>query len=130
MKNVSPFTGRAETTSTDALAAIQLLDLFRDPDRDIDRIVEFISNDPALTAETLRRCNNGLFWGSERTTDIFDAVSRLGFYELYGIIAASIGSRTPSPDAPATPNAEEFPAGADHFFEAGRKHSLAQALKF
>jgi hypothetical protein len=63
MKNVSPFTGRAETTSTDALAAIQLLDLFRDPDRDIDRIVEFISNDPALTAETLRRCNNGLFWG-------------------------------------------------------------------
>jgi HD-like signal output (HDOD) protein len=86
MKNVSPFTGRAETTSTDALAAIQLLDLFRDPDRDIDRIVEFISNDPALTAETLRRCNNGLFWGSERTTDIFDAVSRLGFYELYGIL--------------------------------------------
>lgn len=91
MENFSHPARRAEAVPADTIAAIQLLDLFRDPDRDIDRIVQFIHDDPALTAETLRRCNNGLFRGSERTTDIFEAVSRLGFYELYDIVAASVG---------------------------------------
>jgi HD-like signal output (HDOD) protein len=97
----------------DAIAAIQLLDLFRDPDRDIDRIVEFINNDPALTAETLKRCNNGLFRGAEQTYDVFEAVSRLGFYELYDIIAASTGARTSSPDSNAMAELEAFQAEAD-----------------
>ncbi len=29
----------------DVMAAVQLLDLFRDPDHDVDRIVDFISRD-------------------------------------------------------------------------------------
>lgn len=84
-------TATGEPLPLDALAAVQLLDLFRDPDRDVDRIVEFISHNPALAAETLRRCNSAVFRGAERTTDIFEAVSRLGFYELYGIIADTTG---------------------------------------
>ena len=99
----------------DTLAALQLLDLFRDPDRDIDRIVEFISRDPSLTAETLKRCNNALYWGSERITDVFEAVSRLGFYELYGIIAASMASRTLPPSARISLERDMFPDGEDNF---------------
>jgi HD-like signal output (HDOD) protein len=93
---------RVEPLPMDPVAAIQLLDLFRDSDHDIDRIVEFISQDPRLTAETIKRCNNASFRGAERTTDLFEAVSRLGFYELYGIIAASIGARGIKPDAHIT----------------------------
>jgi HD-like signal output (HDOD) protein len=93
---------RVEPLPLDSVAAIQLLDLFRDTDHDIDRIVEFISLDPRLTAETIKRCNNASFRGAERTTDLFEAVSRLGFYELYGIIAASIGTRGITPDAQIT----------------------------
>jgi HD-like signal output (HDOD) protein len=77
----------------DTLAAVQLLDLFRDPDRDVDRIVEFISQDPRLTEETLKRCNSVVFGSAERITDVFEAVSRLGFYELYDIIATSMEMR-------------------------------------
>lgn len=83
---------RGEPLPLDAVTAAQLLDLFRDPDHDVDRIVEFINENPRLTAETLRRCNSAVFRGATRTTDLFEAVSRLGFYELYDIISASIGS--------------------------------------
>ncbi len=98
MEKLGKFTGHGEPMPMDAMAAVQLLDLFRDPDHDVDRIVEFISQDPWLTAETLRRSNNTVYSGAERTTDIFEAVSRLGFYELYGIIAAATGAHRPSPE--------------------------------
>ena len=92
MENLGNFTSHSEPAGMDTLAAVQLLDLFRDPDHDVDRIVEFISQDPWLTAETLKRCNNSTYRGNARTTDIFEAVSRLGFYELYDIISSTIGT--------------------------------------
>jgi HD-like signal output (HDOD) protein len=101
MEDVVSFAVRTEPLPLDTMAAQELLDLFRDPDHDIDRIVEFISQDPWLTAETIKRCNRATFRGAQRTTDIFEAVSRLGFYELYGIIAASIGSQFLTPGHPA-----------------------------
>lgn len=96
MEDPSNFSSPGEAVPVDAIAAVQLLELFRDPDRDVDRIVEFISQNPLLTAETLKRCNNSVYRGSERITDIFDAVSRLGFYELYDIVAAATGARASS----------------------------------
>ena len=99
MQNLSSFTHVVEPLPVDAMAAVSLLDMFRDPDRDIDSIVEFISNDPKLTAETLRRCNKVFFHSSERITDIFDAVSRMGFYELYDIISSSLPAQAPVTNA-------------------------------
>lgn len=90
-----------EPLPVDTLTAVQLFELFRDEDHDVDRIVEFISQDPALAAETLKRCNRISFRGAERTTDIFEAVSRLGYYELYSIVAASISAHMLPPDASA-----------------------------
>ena len=96
MQNFSNLASHGEPVSMDTMAAMQLLELFRDPDYDVDRIVEFISQDPWLTAETLKRCNNSTHHATARTTDIFEAVSRLGFYELYGIISATIGAHAMS----------------------------------
>jgi HD-like signal output (HDOD) protein len=91
MENFGNLTSHGESAGMDTVAAVQLLDLFRDPDHDVDQIVEFISQDPWLTAVTLKRCNNSTYRGNARVTDIFEAVSRLGFYELYDIISAAIG---------------------------------------
>ena len=99
MQNLDNVAARPEPLPVDTMAAVQLLDLFRDPDHDVDRIVEFISQDPLLAAETLKRCNKAAFRGTERVTDIFEAVSRLGFYELYDIIAASTGVQELPPAA-------------------------------
>jgi len=112
MEDVVSFASRAEPLPLDGMAAQELLDLFRDPDHDIDRIVDFISQDPWLTAETIKRCNRATFRGAQRTTDIFEAVSRLGFYELYGIIAASIGSQFLPPVNPGTAGRETLRAPA------------------
>jgi HD-like signal output (HDOD) protein len=102
MENLDNFAGHGEPQPWDTTAAVQLLDLFRNPDHDVDQIVELISQDPLLTAETLRRCNNATFGSGERTTDIFEAVSRLGFYELYDIIATSVVTYNLPPGSTAT----------------------------
>ncbi len=74
--------------------AVQLLELFSDPDRDIDRIVKLIKYDPSLTAATLQRCNSGYFQGTNPAEDMFEAVSRLGLYEIYTIVIGLLASRT------------------------------------
>jgi HD-like signal output (HDOD) protein len=93
MDNLNKHSSRSEPLPLDTVAAVQLLDLFRDPDHDVDRIVELISQDPVLSAETLRRCNNVTFGTGERITDVFEAVNRLGYYEVYGIIEASLSAQ-------------------------------------
>jgi putative nucleotidyltransferase with HDIG domain len=73
---------------------VELLELFKDPDRDVDRVVELVSLDPSITAEILRRCNSAFLGGSEPVNDMFEAVSRLGFYEVYTVVAAMFGAST------------------------------------
>jgi len=51
--------------------------------------VELIRKHPWLAAETLRRSNSVVYGCIQRTTDINEAVSRLGFYEVYDIVADS-----------------------------------------
>jgi len=76
--------------------ATELLGLFGDPNHDIDRIVELIGHDQSLTANVLRRCNSASFGGDGAASDMFEAVTRLGFYEVYCVVAALIGARAMS----------------------------------
>jgi len=73
---------------------VELLELFKDSDRDVDRVVELVSLDPSITAEILRRCNSAFFGGGEPASDMFEAVSRLGFYEVYTVVATMFGAST------------------------------------
>jgi putative nucleotidyltransferase with HDIG domain len=76
--------------------AVQLLGLFDDLDYDIDQVVELISHDPGLTVAVLKRCNSASFSGSEAILDMFEAVTRLGFYEVHCVVAALVGARVMS----------------------------------
>lgn len=73
--------------------ATKLLGMFSDPNRDIDVIVELITHDPSLTVEVLKRCNSGLLGRNRPVSDMFEAVTRLGFYEVYCVVAALVGAR-------------------------------------
>jgi putative nucleotidyltransferase with HDIG domain len=65
---------------------IQLINLFRQQDADLDDIVGLLRRDAALAAEILRRCNNSFMTDDEEAaSDINDAVFRLGFYEVYQV---------------------------------------------
>jgi putative nucleotidyltransferase with HDIG domain len=76
--------------------AVELMGLFADADYDIDRVVELISHDPALTVAVLKRCNSAALGGSRVATDMFEAVTRLGFYEVQCVVATIVGARAMS----------------------------------
>jgi HD-like signal output (HDOD) protein len=63
------------------------------PRRPSAGLVDFISRHPALAEETLRRCNRLKFLGHGPVTDIFEAVSRLGCYELYRIVSSPLAAQ-------------------------------------
>jgi HD-like signal output (HDOD) protein len=64
----------------------ELLAAFREPDPDLDHIVELITIEPALAAEVLKLSNSVSFAGSEPARDVFEAVSRIGMYEAYSTV--------------------------------------------
>jgi putative nucleotidyltransferase with HDIG domain len=72
----------------------ELLTLFREPDRDIDHVVKLISFEPSLTAQILRICNSACFASEQPPGDIFEAVSRMGFYQVYCLVVSIFGART------------------------------------
>lgn len=72
---------------------IKLLEMFKQPDQEIDEVVRLISYDPSYTAEILKRCNSAYFSGGEPVEDIFQAVSRLGFEELLKIVTAMFAGK-------------------------------------
>jgi putative nucleotidyltransferase with HDIG domain len=74
----------------------ELLNLFREPDRDVDQVVRLISYDPSLTAQILRNSNSAFFAGGQPPVDIFEAVSRMGFYQVYCLVLSFFGAKTKS----------------------------------
>lgn len=81
MDKAQQYIGRVTHLPPAPTLLTELLGLFRDPDRDIDRVVDLLSLDPSLTAEILKKCN-GAFFGGAPASDMFEAVSRIGFYEV------------------------------------------------
>jgi len=97
---------------------VKLLALFRQSDCDIDEVVRLMRRDPALAAEVLRLCNNTIFSDEAPLTDIHEAVSRLGFYEVYRLCVALFGMEALSVQG----NMGNFPV------ESLRRHSGITAL--
>ena len=73
---------------------IKLIELFRDSDHDVDAIVGLMRQEPALTAEVLRRCNSSFFGGENPVTDVRQAVFRVGFFEIYRLSVALFGMQS------------------------------------
>jgi putative nucleotidyltransferase with HDIG domain len=76
---------------------IQLIELFRQQDADVDEIVTLLRRDPALSVEVLRRCNSVFFAQDEPVMDINEAVFRMGFYEVYQMTVSLSGMKALTP---------------------------------
>ena len=96
----------------------ELMRLLNQPDVDSSRIVKMISYDPSLTANVLRICNSAYFGSATPTSDLQEAVTRLGFQQVYQLVAAATGARMLSP------------AQMGYGLEQGElwKHSVAAAV--
>jgi len=89
--------------------AVELLSFFKSPDRDIDQVVKIISCEPAMTVEILRRCNSAYFAAESPATSVFEAVTQLGFYQVYCVVVALLAnSATSLPDVHEGVNVEQL----------------------
>jgi putative nucleotidyltransferase with HDIG domain len=70
-----------------------LLKLLRRPNLDSSRIARLISTDQVLTGNVLRLCNSARFGSATPIEDMSEAVTRVGFHEIYRIVAAACGAR-------------------------------------
>jgi putative nucleotidyltransferase with HDIG domain len=71
----------------------ELMRLLKQADVDSSKVVKLISFDPSLTANVLRICNSAYFGASTPTSDLQEAVTRLGFQQVYQLVAAAMGAR-------------------------------------
>jgi putative nucleotidyltransferase with HDIG domain len=71
----------------------ELMRLLNQTDVDSSKVVKMISFDPSLTANVLRICNSAYFGASVPTSDLQEAVTRLGFQQVYQLVAAATGAK-------------------------------------
>jgi len=70
---------------------LKLLPLLANPDTECNHIVELIRFDASLTAKILQTSNSAALAPSQRTSDLFAAVTSLGFREVYRLVAVVTG---------------------------------------
>ena len=78
----------------------QLLILLNQPNADSGRLVELIAHDPGLTASVLRLCNSALLGNALPASDLREAVTRLGFTQVFRLVAAISGAPALTPAQP------------------------------
>ena len=71
----------------------ELMRLLNQPDVDSSKIVKMISYDPSLTANVLRISNSVYFSAALPTADLQEAVTRMGFQQVFQLVAAAAGVR-------------------------------------
>ena len=93
MQELDDYINKVKTLPPAPRILPELLSLLRKDDVDSSRIVQLISFDPAITASVLRLCNSAYFAGSTPADDLQEAVTRLGFQQVFQLVAAVSGAR-------------------------------------
>lgn len=75
----------------------KILQVLNQPDRDSSEIVDLITFDPSLTARLLQLCNSAFFASGNPVSDVQEAVGRLGFNQVYRMVATLSGAQALSP---------------------------------
>src|SRR5437870_1457491 len=70
-----------------------LLQALGEDDTDLERVVNMLSFDPALTARLLMTCNSAFFARSTKIDSVAEALQQLGFQTVYRIVAGATGAR-------------------------------------
>jgi HD-like signal output (HDOD) protein len=76
--NIRDFLLAAESLPSPRGAALQLIELSRDPETSVDAVVRVIRSDPALSGFVLRAASAARFGRTDRALDLKHAVVRLG----------------------------------------------------
>jgi putative nucleotidyltransferase with HDIG domain len=75
----------------------ELLKLLNQADVDSSRVVKLISLEPSLTANVLRVCNSAYFAPALAISDVQEAITRLGFQQVFQLVTAATTAKLLSP---------------------------------
>ncbi|MDX1950914.1 MAG: HDOD domain-containing protein [Verrucomicrobiota bacterium] len=75
----------------------ELMSLLGKEDVDSSRVVDLITYDPSLTASVIQLCNSAYFGAATPATDLQEAITRLGFQQIFRMVAAVTASRLMKP---------------------------------
>ena len=91
MKLLDEYISKVRTLPPAPQVLPQLMSLLNEDNTDSAKIVGLIRIDPALTAKVLQRCNNAALGFAHPVADLEEAVTRVGFNEIYRLVALVIG---------------------------------------
>lgn len=100
MERLDAFIDRVQDLPAAPRLVPELLMLLNQPDIDSSRVVDLITYDPGLTANVLRVCNSAFLGGLQPAENLPEAITRLGFRQVYQLVAAVSGSRALCPPQP------------------------------
>jgi putative nucleotidyltransferase with HDIG domain len=93
MKELDDYINRVKHLPPAPKILPQLLNLLSRDDVDTHDVVELMNYDQSLTAAALQLCNSAMFYGTSAATDLDEAVARLGFQQVYELVATVSSSR-------------------------------------
>jgi putative nucleotidyltransferase with HDIG domain len=91
MHSIDHYIDEVKTLPPAPRVLCQLLDLLREEDVHASDIVDLVTFDPALTAKVIQRCNSAASGSADPVHNLSDAVTRLGFDEIYRMVAGVVG---------------------------------------
>jgi len=97
MQELDDYINKVKTLPPAPRILPELLALLNKDDVDTEHVVKLISFDPAITASVLRLCNSAFFAGAMPADNLNEAVTRLGFRQVYQLVAAVSGARMLGP---------------------------------
>ena len=100
MRRVDDYLNGIKTLPPAPRVLPELLKLLREEDVDSAKVVSVIACDPALTANVLQLCNSAYFGLATPAEDLQEAVTRVGYNQVFQMVAALVGSTTLAPPQP------------------------------
>lgn len=88
------FLGNLEKVPASPAILGRLIGLFGDMEADLDEIVHLISQDPVLMLKVLKKANSTFYGNTEKVTDIFEATTSIGLYEIFCIINSILAQQS------------------------------------
>lgn len=93
MERVDEYIRNAKKLPPAPKVLAELMDLLQQSDVDNANVVRLVTFDPALTSKILQVCNSAAFAGADPIADLHEAIMRIGFGEVFRILAAIISEQ-------------------------------------
>jgi putative nucleotidyltransferase with HDIG domain len=93
MQEIDDFIAKAQHLPPAPQVLPRLMQALASPNVPLSDVIQLINVDPGLTASVLQRCNSAYFRGAMPAETVFEAVTRLGFNQIFRMVTSLSGTQ-------------------------------------